>query len=76
MRGILGIRRAVYGAAVAAALTFGASAAFARPAAPCNNPLASGSCRTLSECQTLCGRLGASPSASACRDRCCFCNVF
>jgi hypothetical protein len=76
MRLFFPLRKALFGACVAAALTFGTTAAAAGPGAPpCNSPLAKGSCRSLSDCQSLCRSLGYVPSASACRDRCCYCNA-
>lgn len=75
MRTIATLRGFVFAASVAAALSFGTTAAAARPEPPCNNPLAKGSCRSLADCQSLCRSLGYVPTASACRDRCCYCNA-
>lgn len=75
MRAIATLRNAVFAASVAAALSFGTAAAATRPEAPCNDPFAKGSCRSLSDCQSLCRSLGYVPTASACRDRCCYCNA-
>ena len=75
MRSLTILRQAVLAAGVAAALGFGATTALARPAPPCDNPFAEGTCRNLSDCQSLCASRGFQRDASACRDRCCFCNV-
>ena len=75
MRSIVTLRKTMFGACIAGALTFGTTAAAAGPSGPCQDPLAKGSCRSLSDCQGLCASMGYVPGASACRDRCCYCNV-
>jgi len=55
------LRSALFGAAVAAALAFGARTAAAGPVAAarrvCTDPSAEGSCASQSDCRKLCNRL-------------------
>jgi hypothetical protein len=64
-------RGTLFGAAVAAALAFGAGQALAAPR-PC--PLTSfGSCNSLEQCQRTCGNAGYPTSSRGCDGGCCYC---
>ncbi|HEV3050993.1 MAG TPA: hypothetical protein VGX50_11815 [Longimicrobium sp.] len=71
------VRAALLGLAVAGALGFGTTQAFARPAkdAACTIPSAAGSCNTTRQCRDICAAQGSNPTFSECRDRCCFCDI-
>ncbi len=68
----------LFALAVCGALGFGASTVFASPPPICPE-LAVARCRTLSDCQSTCGSIGADPATARCVEnatgaRCCFCS--
>jgi hypothetical protein len=68
------LRGMAFGAAVAAALTFGAASAAAGDRSPrCTDPFATGSCSTDAGCRTFCYGLGNSYGVCNEGTSCCYC---